>query len=286
MRLYGLLFNDRNSVRRRFASKLTACPGLRVHRRRRLCNGCRIANGWWGQNAGRLRVRMLQRMAYILRRNGYRPLPCFYRWPILTDTSSGGRLLGNRDPLSFFLDKRMLCCNLCYNRRSLPDWRFCAIIPGQRVHRRSRLYSGRRIANVRRDINRRLRFWLWIRGCSFTFLAPLHLADDLLRAAHSLPGTINSSIFNFVTTVIIRAPAPLRRIPELSSQTFGTVIQSTPDQFFWSCCDPPFCSLFYRGPFLYLLNLRSPPGPTFPVRPALKTLWTSGGRAYFGGSCP
>ncbi len=147
MRLYGLLFNDRNSVRRRFASKLTACPGLRVHRRRRLCNGCRIANGWWGQNAGRLRVRMLQRMAYILRRNGYRPLPCFYRWPILTDTSSGGRLLGNRDPLSFFLDKRMLCCNLCYNRLSLPDWRFCAIIPGQRVHRRSRLYNGRRIAN-------------------------------------------------------------------------------------------------------------------------------------------
>ena len=68
----------------------------------------------------------------------------------------------------------------------------------------------------------------------------LHLTDDLLCAAHGLPGNADSSVLNPVTAIIIRTLAPLRRIPELPSQTLGTVIQSTPDQFFWNCCDPFF----------------------------------------------
>ena len=63
----------------------------------------------------------------------------------------------------------------------------------------------------------------------------LHLTDDLLCAAHGLSGNIRSGILNSVTTVVLTAPLTLCRIPELPAQTLGTVIQSTPDHFFWNC---------------------------------------------------
>ena len=96
-------------------------------------------------------------------------------------------------------------------------------------------------------------------GLVLSFLALMpNLPNHFLRAMNRLPGGICGSILNSVAAVVLTALPILRRVTELPTQAFRTVIQPTPDKFLWSCRDLSFRSPLYGGFFLYLFDTESP----------------------------
>ena len=85
-----------------------------------------------------------------------------------------------------------------------------------------------------------------------------NLTNHFFRTTNRLPGNIGGSVLNLIAAVVLATLSSLRRITKLSSQAFRTIIQATPDKFFWSRWNLPFRSLFYRCFFFDLFDAESP----------------------------